>query len=94
MWRPPLHLGVVAIEKGSLLVTLDYGRQLISQIISFLFVSQRHPPPQVYASQVITSIEVASSISGPGNMQSQEESENSVEKHTTECNQRQKMVGV
>ena len=24
---PPLHLGVVAIEKGSLRVDLDYGRQ-------------------------------------------------------------------
>ena len=24
--HPPLHLGVVAIEKGSLRVTLDYGR--------------------------------------------------------------------
>ena len=27
-YRPPLHLGVVAIEKGSLRVPLNYGRQL------------------------------------------------------------------
>ena len=31
-WPSPLHLGVVAIEKGSLHVTLDYGRQLYLQL--------------------------------------------------------------
>ena len=28
--RPPLHLGVVSYRKGSVRVTLDYGRQLFT----------------------------------------------------------------
>ena len=37
---PPLHLGVVAIKKGSLLVTLDYGCQLyLLTVLNYNFTS-------------------------------------------------------
>ena len=37
---PPLHLDVVAIEKGDLGVTLDYGRQLYFTSNSYIYIKQ------------------------------------------------------